>query len=228
MKFRLGKSRSGLCLGAIEIPTNVPGVIVASAIGTDRADALARAALVAERIASDPVMQALMPPQAMAAIKAAKGLAAAAKMGSKPLRSVWRSLRGPGKQRLAKVLHAEAVKAEATDDAENAVGFLPLAMIAAKYGPDAARKAQAMYKARKRKKAAARNRAAAARKRDEGADEGADQGADEGADEGANQGADQGADQGTESIDGAPATPEWTPGHGRWMPDYFADNDCDS
>lgn len=101
------------CVGAIdiEIPGG-PGHMRVAAVGDDRADALGRAALIAERIASDPVMRALMPPQAIVAIKAAKGLSAAAKRGSHVLRHFWGQLRGPGKKRLASVLHAEAVKRE--------------------------------------------------------------------------------------------------------------------
>src|SRR5689334_18261939 len=58
-------------------------------------------------------MRALMPPQAVIAIKAAKGLSAAAKRGSHVLKHFWGQLKGPGKKRLAEVLHAEAVKREA-------------------------------------------------------------------------------------------------------------------
>lgn len=98
---------NGACVGSLSIPTQV-GSLSVSAVGDDRADALAKAALVAERIINDPVMRALMPPQAAAAIKAAKGLAAAAKRGTRTLRRVWGMLRGPGKRRLAAVLHKEA------------------------------------------------------------------------------------------------------------------------
>jgi hypothetical protein len=268
MKFRTQPTRSGLCLGAIEIPTSMPGIVCASAVGDDRADALAKAALVAERIASDPVMAALMPPQAMAAIKAAKGLAAAAKMGSGTLRSLWGSLRGPGKQRLAKVLLAEAKSKEnvgawwnpithtkktvqvlkklspthhvlkriqkrrrkrepdeyddepiddeggTVGDIADAVGFIPMLMLAAKYGPGAAAAGKKAYMARKRKQAEKRKRqaaaAAAADEREAESDEV----------EAAQAAA---ADQGADDVAGEPATSEgaWSPGHGRWMPNYF-------
>ena len=102
---------NGATVGSLTFPTKAGGISV-HAVGDDRADALAKASLIAERIVNDPVMRALMPPQAEAAIKAAKGLAAAAKRGTKTLRRVWGMLRGPGKRRLAAVLHKEAEQHE--------------------------------------------------------------------------------------------------------------------
>lgn len=197
-RFRFQQSGNA-CIGSIEIPTVVPGKVVAACIGDDKADALQKAAVLAERIASDPVMQALMPPGALPAIRAARALASAAQAGSAPLRSLWGKLRGPGKRRLAKVLHAEAVKHERVADVgggnwipaywagqegptgidlgDDELGIAPLAIIAAKYGPAAAKKAAEYLKARKRKKAAARAkakaaaRAAAAREREPEPDE---------------------------------------------------------
>lgn len=112
-RFRF-RQHDDCCVGAIdiEIPGG-PGRMTVAAVGDDRADALGRAALVAERIVSDPIMQALMPPQALVAIKAAKGLSAAAKRGSHVLRHFWGKLKGPGKKRLAAVLHKEATEREA-------------------------------------------------------------------------------------------------------------------
>jgi len=196
-RFRFQTTRNGSCIGAIEVPTAVPGTVIAACVGDDKADALAKAAALAERIAADPVMSAMMPPEAMPAIKAAKLLAGAAKRGSRTLRAVWRSLRGPGKRRLAKVLHTEAVKQETgwypgdpehrrpvypgvdggdwipdyargqvtvVDPDGEEVGVVPFALLAAKYGPAAAKKAAALYRARKAKKAAAKKRKAAAAK----------------------------------------------------------------
>lgn len=106
-------------VGAIDIEVpHAPGHMTIAAVGDDRADALGKAALVAERIANDPIMRALMPPQAVVAIKAAKGLAAAAGRGSRVLRGFWGKLRGPGKKRLAAVLHAEAVKREQSEQSD--------------------------------------------------------------------------------------------------------------
>lgn len=113
MRYRYKQTVNG-CVGALDIPTHV-GKLTVAAVGDDRADALAKASLIAERIASDPILRAIMPPQAAAAIKAAKGLAAAAKRGPRVLRHFWGRIRGPGKKRLAEALHTEAVKAEAAD-----------------------------------------------------------------------------------------------------------------
>lgn len=118
MRYRYKETVNG-CVGALDIPTHV-GRLTVAAVGDDRADALAKAALIAERIASDPILRAIMPPQAAAAIKAAKGLAAAAKRGTRTLRHFWSRIRGPGKRRLAEALHAEAAKAEGS-----AVGWNP-------------------------------------------------------------------------------------------------------
>lgn len=111
-RIKLRPYRGGY-LGEVDMPCDqLPGRVKAIAVGDSRADALANAALVAERIANDPVMQALMPPQALAAIQAAKGLASAAKQGSQVLKGFWHKLHGPGKKRLAKVLHDEARERE--------------------------------------------------------------------------------------------------------------------
>ncbi len=111
-RFRF-RQHDDCCVGAIDIEIpGAPGRMTVAAVGDDRADALGRAALVAERIVSDPIMKALMPPQALVALKAAKGLSAAAKRGSHVLRHFWGKLRGPGKKRLASVLHKEAVQRE--------------------------------------------------------------------------------------------------------------------
>lgn len=110
MRYRYRQTVNG-CVGALDIPTHV-GKLTVAAVGEDRADALAKASLIAERIVSDPILRAIMPPQAAAAIKAAKGLAAAAKRGPRVLRHFWGRIRGPGKKRLAEALHVEAVKAD--------------------------------------------------------------------------------------------------------------------
>lgn len=70
-------------------------------LGDDRVDAVRRAARVASAIAQDPIVQALMPPQARVAIQAAQVLAAAAKAGK--LDEAIKKFRGPGVKRLLKV-----------------------------------------------------------------------------------------------------------------------------
>lgn len=120
MRYRYRETVNG-CVGALDIPTHV-GKLTVAAVGDDKADALAKASLIAERIASDPILRAIMPPQAAVAIKAAKGLAAAAKRGPRVLRHFWGRIRGAGKRRLAAALHADAAK---TDEATADVGWNP-------------------------------------------------------------------------------------------------------
>lgn len=102
-RFRL---KGGYVIGAISFPTDVGNVTVGS-VGGSKAEALMRAATIAQRIAEDPVLSALLPPQAANAIKAAKALSVAAKRGPKALRGLWGKLKGAGKKRLAAALHAE-------------------------------------------------------------------------------------------------------------------------
>jgi len=115
---------SDRCVAVISfaLPGGGAGATVAG-VGDDRAEALARAASIAHRIATDPVMSALMPPQAQAAIVAARGLAAAAKRGLPVLKSFWRRIKGPGKKRLARALMEEAAKHRAAAVAD--VGWNP-------------------------------------------------------------------------------------------------------
>jgi cytochrome c551/c552 len=104
MQVRFRTSSDGTVIGACHLPTSAGGVITVAGIGDSRTEALANAARIAERIASDPVLSAVLPPQALPAIKAVKGLAAASKLGPRALRAVWSRLSGPGKQRLAAAL----------------------------------------------------------------------------------------------------------------------------
>jgi len=158
-------------LGSVEMRTSVPGAVVAAAVGEDMTEALSKAALVAERIASDPVMRALMPPEMEPAIQAAKALAAAARRGPTALRSFMRSLRGPGARRLAATLHTEVSGSNRGDWilarygdwdrwSDEQLGVLP-ALLVAKYGPGgyrAARKAKAAHSMRKRRRKRERER----------------------------------------------------------------------
>lgn len=119
----------GYTVGAIDIP-HAAGRFTVAAVGEDRADALVRAAALANRIASDPIMRAIMPPQAQAAITAARGLAAAAKVGIPALRSVWGRLRGKGVTRLAAALAKDpalipGIAAQAVTQPVQDVGWNP-------------------------------------------------------------------------------------------------------
>lgn len=104
-RFRF-KLKGGYVIGALEIPTDIGSLTIAT-VGGSKADALMRAGTIAQRIADDPVMSALIPPQAHTAIAAAKALSVAAKKGPKALKGLWGKLKGAGKKRLAEALHSE-------------------------------------------------------------------------------------------------------------------------
>lgn len=97
---------NGEHIADIDIPSS-QGSITVQSKGASKADALHQAALIAEHIANDPILMAVLPPGVPAAILATKKLASAAKLGGSALKSLWHTLRGPGKKRLAKVLHTE-------------------------------------------------------------------------------------------------------------------------
>jgi hypothetical protein len=82
-----------------------------------------KAATIAQRISEDPVMVALMPPQAKAAIAASKLLAVAAKRGGPHLKKLWGKLKGPGKRRLAEALEKEQREQEGVSGSGYGVRF---------------------------------------------------------------------------------------------------------
>lgn len=109
MKIRLSK-RDGLYVGSLGFDVdNAPGRITATAVASTKAAALSKAASIAERIASDPVLRSVIPPQAMASIKVAKGLAAAARHGLPTLRRAFRFL-SPKAKKLAANLATDVQK----------------------------------------------------------------------------------------------------------------------
>lgn len=146
VRARVRKHDNGAYVGTITIAspncggvgdTGGDGVITIGAFGDSKADALHKAALVAERITSDPVLRAIIPPQALLAVAATKKLASAAKGGARLFRSVWKRFKGPGVQRLARALHDESMKRDGATTAE--VGAFwgrvkKLAKKAVKYG----------------------------------------------------------------------------------------------
>lgn len=164
MKYRISRYQHGGYVGAIDMRCHgVPGCVSAIAVGETKAEALGKAALLAERIANDPVMSALIPPQATAAIATAKTLAAAARRGPATVRRVWRGLRGRGKRKLAQVLHTEAVSALETGALETGSLFGKL-------------RKRVM---RKKMRAKQRTREQAREESDEGADNGDEEGGEE-------------------------------------------------
>jgi hypothetical protein len=109
MKIRISK-RDGLYIGSLGFDVeNAPGRIVATGVAATKAAAVSKAASIAERIVSDPVIRALVPPQAMASIKVAKGLAAAARHGLPTLRRAWGFL-SPKSKALAAHLASDVQK----------------------------------------------------------------------------------------------------------------------
>lgn len=75
------------------------------ALGNSTVAATERVTALAKAVTSSPIMAALMPPQAAAALKVAAGLGKIAKAGGLPaLKSAYKKLRGPGAKRLAKAI----------------------------------------------------------------------------------------------------------------------------
>lgn len=70
--------------------------------GKSPSSALAKAAGAAKTIASNPILSAVLPPGTGAAISAVEALAKAAPLGK--MKSVARTITGPGAKRLAKAL----------------------------------------------------------------------------------------------------------------------------
>jgi hypothetical protein len=139
------------CVGSITLDTP-HGAMAITALGPSQASALTRAALLAEYIAGDPTMMAMLPRNTISAIAAIKRLSTAAMMGPEEFQEAWQELRGPGQERLARALHIEQVSEE--------VGILPLVLLAAKYGPTIANAAHKLYKERQAAKKKAKEEAA--------------------------------------------------------------------
>lgn len=149
----------GECVGAVTMPTDTGGVITATAKGADKGSALHAAALLAERIATDPIMSAILPPGTGAALAATKQLAAAARIGLPALKGVWSSIRGKGKKRVARALARDRAKVAPEEVGD--VGFDAATAMGIATGPAgyaAAKGAKALWERRKRKKEAAKRR----------------------------------------------------------------------
>ena len=79
--------------------------VTVRALGDSTVNATQRATALAKAIAGNPIMAALMPPQAVMAIKVGSRLATIAKSGGKPaLKAAVKALKGPGAKRLARAL----------------------------------------------------------------------------------------------------------------------------
>lgn len=154
MKFRYQDTVNG-CVGAIDVPT-VTGKVTVAARGMSRAEALSKAARMAQRIAADPVVRELMPPDVMQALNTLRELADAAQRGPTHLRALASEMDSDGARRVAKSL-AEGEGKE--------VGWLPVAIMAAKYGrkygPEALKRIRAMRKRKRKNPGRTRERAEA-------------------------------------------------------------------
>lgn len=105
--IRLRRVSDGEWLALMVVPAGAASITTTGKAKT-KAGALAQAGTLAERVLKDPVISAIMPPQAVAAVKVARRLGKAAKMGRGVLKRLWGRTKGPGKARLVKALAAEA------------------------------------------------------------------------------------------------------------------------
>lgn len=122
MKFRVKQNSDGSWSGHLKFYTHASegvGDIVGAdqsievgAVGASPADAILNASAMADRIMSDPIVRALVPPQVTAAIAATKLSAVAAKKGLKAVKGLWGRLRGKkkAKKQLA-TMHRAQTKA---------------------------------------------------------------------------------------------------------------------
>lgn len=105
--WKMKKLPDGTWEGVIVLPFDpaaVPGGggAIVQARGATRADALGKAAVIARQALESPALQALLPPGAGVALKAAGALAKAAKVGK--LGAAVSRFTGPAMRRLGKVL----------------------------------------------------------------------------------------------------------------------------
>lgn len=101
---RVFRRPDGTCVGEIGVPRDDDDEFVVRGEGPDGAAALMQAANLADTLLQDPLLAAVIPPQATVAIAATRHLAEAAQVGGGILSRLWRSIKGPGKKRLAKAL----------------------------------------------------------------------------------------------------------------------------
>jgi hypothetical protein len=163
MRYRI-KPYGRRYVASIDVPFHGSVASVgAVAVGDSKADAIGKAAQLAERIASDPIISALIPPQAKAAIQVAKGLAAASRRGFRSLKRAWGFL-SPKSKHLAKELAVEVKEGTIGDVGWNMDDVLKLAA-----------KAKAKLRKRKRKAKPAPEKEQEPDNEDEQTDEGGEE-----------------------------------------------------
>lgn len=107
VKWKLAPDGKGGWLGVVDIPLH-PGAVegggrvVAMAKGDSKAIALGKAAVIAKQITENPIVAALMPPQAAIAVKAISAISKSAAAGK--LADAAQKFSGPAMKRLSKVL----------------------------------------------------------------------------------------------------------------------------
>ena len=108
VKWHLKPIPGGGWAGMLEIPLDPAGAVagggrvVAVAKGANKAEALTKAGAIADKIMENPVVAALMPPQAALAVKAIKVLSKSAAAGK--LADAAKKFTGPAMGRLKKAL----------------------------------------------------------------------------------------------------------------------------
>lgn len=106
VKWHLKPIAGGGWAGIIEIPLDAMGPVagggrvMAAAKGSSKAEALSKAGAIADKIMENPVVAALMPPQAAVAVKAIKVLSKSAAAGK--LAEAAAKFSGPAMGRLKK------------------------------------------------------------------------------------------------------------------------------
>lgn len=101
VKWRVRRTPAGDYEGVIRIPGRFTATTV-RAVAPTKKDALLQATGLAQEIADNPIVSALLPPGSKLALDTATKLASAAKVGK--LAEAAASVVGPGAKRLAKAL----------------------------------------------------------------------------------------------------------------------------
>ena len=79
-------------VGGYGVEGDGDAVITVGSVGWSFGSALRKATSIAKHIANDPILRSVLPPQARAAIAAARRLSTAAKFGRRELKAAWASL----------------------------------------------------------------------------------------------------------------------------------------
>jgi hypothetical protein len=94
-------------VATITVPGDAATMFSTSAKAHTKAAALTRAGALADQVLNNPVLSAVIPPQAVVAVKLARRMGSLAKLGQHgALKSLWGSVTGSGKARLVKALGA--------------------------------------------------------------------------------------------------------------------------